>query len=132
MKRKIISIDEEKCTGCGECIPDCPEGAIQLIDGKARLISDLFCDGLGAVLPSQSVEVVLTVQALVAPGNDRLILEQVESIQTAVEEQSQTQSGPAPDIPVNQSVKPLCTREDLFEKHVYLCAKCLKTRLKAA
>ncbi len=49
-KRKIINIDEEKCTGCGECIPNCPEGAIQIIDGKARLVSDLFCDGLGACL----------------------------------------------------------------------------------
>ncbi len=50
MKRKIISIDEKKCDGCGNCIPGCPEGAIQMIDGKARLISDLFCDGLGACL----------------------------------------------------------------------------------
>jgi len=47
-KRKIIKIDEEKCNGCGLCIPNCPEGALQVIDGKARLISDLFCDGLGA------------------------------------------------------------------------------------
>jgi ferredoxin len=46
--RTIISIDEEKCNGCGLCIPNCPEGAMQVIDGKARLISDLFCDGLGA------------------------------------------------------------------------------------
>lgn len=51
-KRNIISIDEEKCSGCGQCIPDCPEGALQVIDGKARLISDLFCDGLGACLGS--------------------------------------------------------------------------------
>jgi ferredoxin len=50
MKRKIIAIDTEKCTGCGLCIPNCPEGAIQMIDGKARLVSDLFCDGLGACL----------------------------------------------------------------------------------
>lgn len=50
MKRKIIEIDENKCNGCGLCIPNCPEGAIQIIDGKARLISDLFCDGLGACL----------------------------------------------------------------------------------
>ncbi|RJP29575.1 MAG: 4Fe-4S dicluster domain-containing protein [Candidatus Omnitrophota bacterium] len=49
-KRKIIKIDENKCTGCGLCIPNCPEGAIQIIDGKARLISDLFCDGLGACI----------------------------------------------------------------------------------
>lgn len=51
-KRKIINIDEEKCNGCGKCIPDCPEGALKLIDGKARLISDLFCDGLGACIGS--------------------------------------------------------------------------------
>jgi len=49
-KRKIIKIDENKCNGCGLCIPDCPEGALQMIDGKARLISDLFCDGLGACI----------------------------------------------------------------------------------
>lgn len=50
MQRTIIKIDEEKCTGCGECIPNCHEGALQIIDGKARLISDLFCDGLGACI----------------------------------------------------------------------------------
>jgi len=49
-KRKIITIDEKKCNGCGLCIPNCPEGAIQIIDNKARLISDLFCDGLGACI----------------------------------------------------------------------------------
>jgi len=50
VKRQIIQIDEEKCNGCGLCIPNCPEGALQIIDGKARLISDLFCDGLGACI----------------------------------------------------------------------------------
>ncbi len=50
MKRKIIKINEDLCNGCGVCIPDCPEGALQVIDGKARLISDLFCDGLGACI----------------------------------------------------------------------------------
>lgn len=50
VKRDIITIDEKKCNGCGACIPGCPEGALQVIDGKARLISDLFCDGLGACL----------------------------------------------------------------------------------
>ena len=50
LRRQIIKIDDETCTGCGECIPNCPEGALQIIDGKARLVSDLFCDGLGACI----------------------------------------------------------------------------------
>ena len=50
MIRKIVKIDEEKCNGCGDCVPNCAEGALQIIDGKARLISDLFCDGLGACI----------------------------------------------------------------------------------
>ncbi|MBN2241686.1 MAG: 4Fe-4S binding protein [Acidobacteria bacterium] len=50
MKRKIIRIDEELCNGCGLCVPDCPEGALQVIDGKARLVGDLLCDGLGACI----------------------------------------------------------------------------------
>ncbi len=49
-KRKIIKIDEEKCNGCGLCIPNCHEGALQIIDGKARIVSDLLCDGLGACI----------------------------------------------------------------------------------
>ena len=48
--RKIVRIDEEKCNGCGVCIPACAEGAIKIIDGKAKLVSDKYCDGLGACL----------------------------------------------------------------------------------
>ena len=50
MKRTIIKIDEEKCNGCGLCVKGCHEGALQLIDGKAVMISDLYCDGLGACI----------------------------------------------------------------------------------
>jgi Fe-S-cluster-containing hydrogenase component 2 len=52
MKRKIVKIDEEKCIGCGLCAQACHEGAIQMVDGKAKLISDSYCDGLGACLPA--------------------------------------------------------------------------------
>ena len=48
--RKIVHIDEEKCMGCGQCIPQCAEGALTLINGKAKLVSELYCDGLGACL----------------------------------------------------------------------------------
>lgn len=52
MKRKIISINEEACNGCRLCVDACHEGAIQMVDGKARLISDQYCDGLGDCLPA--------------------------------------------------------------------------------
>jgi len=48
--RDIIRIDEEKCDGCGACVLSCAEGALQIIDGKARLVSENYCDGLGACL----------------------------------------------------------------------------------
>jgi NAD-dependent dihydropyrimidine dehydrogenase PreA subunit len=50
VKRKIIHIDEDRCDGCGQCVPSCAEGAIQVIDGKAKLISEKYCDGLGSCL----------------------------------------------------------------------------------
>lgn len=50
--RKIIEIDEELCDGCGQCVPDCAEGSLQIVDGKAKLVEDKLCDGLGACLGS--------------------------------------------------------------------------------
>ncbi len=61
MLREIVIIDEEKCDGCALCVPACHEGAIQIIDGKARLVDDRFCDGLGACLghcPQDAIRIV--------------------------------------------------------------------------
>lgn len=77
MLRKIIQIDEEKCNGCGLCIPNCHEGALQIIDGKARLISDLFCDGLGACLghcPEGAIEIV---EREAQPYNETVVMETI-------------------------------------------------------
>lgn len=52
MLRKIIQIDEDKCTGCGICVDACHEGAIGLVNGKAKLMRDDYCDGLGDCLPT--------------------------------------------------------------------------------
>ncbi len=59
--RKIIQIDETKCNGCGLCVPSCAEGALKIIDGKARLVKDQYCDGLGACLgecPQGALQVI--------------------------------------------------------------------------
>ena len=59
--RKIIEIDEERCDGCGECVPACAEGAIEVIDGKARVVADKYCDGLGACMgdcPNDALRIV--------------------------------------------------------------------------
>jgi NAD-dependent dihydropyrimidine dehydrogenase PreA subunit len=77
MLRKIIEIDEEKCNGCGLCIPNCHEGALQIIDGKARLISDLFCDGLGACLghcPEGAIEII---EREAEPYNETIVMETI-------------------------------------------------------
>jgi ferredoxin len=59
--RKIVQIDEEKCNGCGACIPNCSEGALQIIEGKARLVKDSYCDGLGECLghcPNDAIKII--------------------------------------------------------------------------
>jgi NAD-dependent dihydropyrimidine dehydrogenase PreA subunit len=59
--RKIIEIDEELCDGCGNCVPSCAEGALEIIDGKARVVADIYCDGLGACLgecPQDALKII--------------------------------------------------------------------------
>ncbi len=76
-KRKIIKINEKKCNGCSLCIPNCPEGAIQMIDGKARLISDLFCDGLGACIGHCPQGAITIEEREAEPYNERNVMENI-------------------------------------------------------
>ena len=86
MKREIIRIDRDKCNGCGNCINGCHEGALQLIDGKAALVSELMCDGLGAcigdcpvgaitieVRDADAYNEVQTIQAMVKSGKNVIV-----------------------------------------------------------
>lgn len=75
MKRKIIEVDEDKCNGCGACIPDCPEGALQIIDGKVRLVSELYCDGLGACVGSCPQDAIRVVEKEAKPYDEVKVME---------------------------------------------------------
>lgn len=77
MKRKIIHIDDTLCNGCGQCIPNCPEGALQMIDGRARLISDLFCDGLGACIGECPVGAITIEEREAEAYDERRVMENV-------------------------------------------------------
>ncbi|NLK21899.1 MAG: 4Fe-4S binding protein [Epulopiscium sp.] len=73
MLRKIIHIHEEKCNGCGLCIEACHEGAIELIDGKAKLISDEYCDGLGDCLPQCPTNAIEIIERESKPYDEELV-----------------------------------------------------------
>lgn len=77
MKRDIITIDENKCNGCGQCVAGCPEGALQIIDGKARLVSDLFCDGLGACIGNCPKGAILIENKEAEPYDEFRVMENI-------------------------------------------------------
>ena len=83
MIRKIINIDEEKCNGCGACAEACHEGAIGMINGKAKLLRDDYCDGLGDCLPACPTGAISFVEREAEAYNEEAVLKNKKEKQTA-------------------------------------------------
>lgn len=93
-KRKIVLFDEERCDGCGLCVPSCAEGAIQIIDGKARLVDDKFCDGLGACLGECPQDAITIVEREAEEFDEKAVEEHLEKNKEGKKENKQSHMHP--------------------------------------
>ena len=80
--RRIIQIDEEKCNGCGACAAACHEGAIGMVDGKAKLLRDNYCDGLGDCLPTCPTGAISFVEREAAAYDEKAVMENITAAST--------------------------------------------------
>ncbi len=106
MIRKIIEIDEELCNGCGLCADACHEGAIGMVNGKARLLRDDYCDGLGACLPSCPTGAIGFIEKDTAEFNESAVKEHLAAKKAAASEHAA--AGAPSDMPPKQKAPLAC------------------------
>lgn len=97
--RNILEIDEERCTGCGQCVIDCAEGAIALVNGKARVIADIYCDGLGACLGGCPVDALRIVRREADAFDEDAVRERLLREGRPMPAGSHAKKAPAPGCP---------------------------------
>lgn len=115
VKRNIIEIDEELCDGCGQCITTCAEGALEIIDGKAKLVSERYCDGLGACLSGCPTGALKVIQREADDFDEEAVLEHLESLKEAEASQEKTLACGCPSATLQTFDRPVCSRN--VEEH---------------
>jgi ferredoxin len=131
MKRKIVNINETLCNGCGSCIPKCAEGALQIVNGKAKIIKETYCDGLGACL-GQCPQGAISITEREAPAfSEAEVHEHLKNKSTTMPRvTSQTDTTQQkPQWPIKLNLVP--TKAPFFENaDILLAADCAPIALK--
>ncbi len=126
IKRKIVNINENLCNGCGNCIPKCAEGALQIVNGKAKMIKEIYCDGLGACLGQCPQGAITITEREAEPFNEE---ETHEHLKNKANPISANQTPQKPQWPVKLNLVPI--KAPFFENaNILLAADCAPVALK--
>jgi ferredoxin len=131
IKRKIVNINEEICNGCGNCIPKCAEGALQIVNGKAKIIQEIYCDGLGACLGQCPQGAITITEREAEPFNEAETHEHLKKKANPMDTINikASQIPQKPQWPVKLNLVP--TKAPFFENaHLLLAADCVPVALK--
>ena len=131
IKRKIVTINENLCNGCGNCIPKCAEGALQIVNGKAKIIKEVYCDGLGACLGQCLQEAITITEREAEPFNETEVHEHLKNktAQTATVSTQATSGPQKPQWPVKLDLVPI--KAPFFENaNLLFAADCAPIALK--